>query len=146
MSKTPADKTLRQIAALPWRMRGGKIEVLLVTSRETKRWVIAKGNLMMDLSDHLAAAQEAYEEAGVQGDISPSPMGSYVYDKRFKDGRALPCVVDVYPLEVLIQLGSWPELHQRTRQWMSAEEAASSVDEADLAALIRTFADTGTRI
>ncbi len=139
MSKTQTDKQLRQIAALPWRMRGGQVEVLLVTSRETKRWVIAKGNLMVDLSDHLAAAQEAYEEAGVQGDISPKPMGSYVYDKRFKDGRAVPCVVDVFALEVLIQLGSWPELHQRTRQWMRAEEAANSVDEADLGDLIRSL-------
>lgn len=137
MSKTQTDKQLRQIAALPWRMRGGQVEVLLVTSRETKRWVIAKGNLMVDLSDHLAAAQEAYEEAGVQGDISQTPMGTYSYDKRFKDGRTIPCIVDVYPLEVLIQLGSWPELHQRTRQWMSANDAANSVDEADLADLIR---------
>lgn len=146
MNKTHADISLRQIAALPWRLRGGQVEVLLVTSRETKRWVIAKGNLMADLSDHLAAAQEAYEEAGVQGDISPTAMGSYIYDKRFKDGRSVPCVVDVYPLEVLIQLGSWPELHQRTRQWMSAEEAASSVDEPDLAALILSFAHADARI
>lgn len=111
----------------------------MITSRETKRWVIAKGNLMADLSDHQAAAQEAYEEAGVQGDICSEALGSYVYDKRFKDGRAVPCVVDVYPLEVLIQLGSWPEADQRKRQWMSTEEAAASVHELELAAMIIDF-------
>ena len=139
MSKARSDKPLQQIAAMPWRLRGGVIEVLLVTSRETKRWVIAKGNLMVDLDNPTAAAQEAYEEAGVQGDVARKPVGQYRYDKRLKDGSFVPCVVDVYPLEVLIQLGSWPEVHQRTRQWMTAAEAADSVDEADLADLIRSF-------
>ncbi|WP_242914305.1 NUDIX hydrolase [Brevundimonas pishanensis] len=140
MSKSSNDKQIRQIAALPWRRRGDVVEIMLITSRETKRWVIAKGNLMVDLSDPLAAAQEAYEEAGVQGDIASRPVGQYPYDKRLKDGRCVPCVVDVYPLEVLIQLGSWPEAEQRERQWMSAAEAAASVHEPVLADLIRSFA------
>lgn len=140
MTKTRNETPIHQIAALPWRRRGGEIEVLLVTSRETKRWVIAKGNPMIDLDDPLAAAQEAYEEAGVQGDIRHQPVGSYPYDKRFKDGRCLRCEVEVYPLEVLIQLGSWPEADQRKRQWMLAEEAAQKVHEPELAKLIRNFA------
>ena len=130
---------MRQIAALPWRRRGEAVEILLITSRETKRWVIAKGNLMVDLEDSLAAAQEAYEEAGVQGDIARKPIGRFHYDKRLKDGRMEPCVVDVYPLEVLIQLGSWPEATQRNRQWMSRAEASVSVHEPDLARLIADF-------
>ena len=140
MSKARQSIPVHQIAALPWRRRGGVVEILLVTSRETKRWVIAKGNPMVDLSDPLAAAQEAYEEAGVQGDIARQPFGAYPYDKRMKDGRMLPCMVDVYPLEVLIQLGSWPEAEQRVRQWMPADEAAASVHEPELARLIRDFA------
>lgn len=139
MPKTSVETSLHQIAALPWRRRGEEVEVLLVTSRETKRWVIAKGNRMQDLKDSAAAAQEAYEEAGVQGDITCDPIGVFHYDKRMKDGRMVPCVVDVYPLEVLIQLGSWPELEQRKRQWMSREQAASSVDEPELAEIIRSF-------
>jgi len=139
MARSILEKQLHQIAALPWRRRGETIEFLLITSRETKRWVIAKGNLMADLSNHQAAAQEAYEEAGVQGDICSDVLGSYVYDKRFKDGRIVPCVVDVYPLEVLIQLGAWPEADQRKRQWMSATEAAASVDEPELAQLVLGF-------
>ncbi|WP_297803611.1 NUDIX hydrolase [uncultured Brevundimonas sp.] len=139
MTKTKTDSPVRQIAALPWRQRGKEVEFLLVTSRETRRWVIAKGNRMAELDDPQAAAQEAYEEAGVQGDIAARPVGHYRYDKRMKDGRAVPCVVDVYPLEVLIQLGSWPEFEQRTRKWMSRDEAASAVHEPDLASLLRSF-------
>ncbi|WP_292050656.1 MULTISPECIES: NUDIX hydrolase [unclassified Brevundimonas] len=142
MSKSRNDNAIHQIAALPWRRRGDAIEVLLITSRETKRWVIAKGNPMVDLADPQAAAQEAYEEAGVQGDISRKAIGAYPYDKRMKDGRLQPCLVDVYPLEVLIQLGSWPEAEQRKRQWMSVDEAASKVHEPELASLIRGLADT----
>ena len=139
MTKAKSDKPLRQIAALPWRRRGDSIEVLLVTSRETRRWVIAKGNRMVDLDDPAAAAEEAYEEAGVQGEVARVPFGHYPYDKRQKDGRLVPCVVDVYPLEVLIQLGSWPEVDQRQRQWMGVSEASASVNEPELAALIDSF-------
>ena len=139
MSKATLEKKLHQIAALPWRRRGDEIEVMLITSRETKRWVIAKGNRMPDLHDYMAAAQEAYEEAGVQGDILDTVIGQFSYEKRLKDGRNVPCTVDVYPLEVLIQLGSWPEANQRKRQWMSLNEAASSVHEPDLAVLIEKF-------
>lgn len=130
---------MHQIAALPWRKREQGVEVMLITSRETRRWVIAKGNPMEALSDEKAAAQEAYEEAGVQGVISQSAMGTFDYDKRMKDGQLVPCTVDVYPLEVLIQLGSWPEVDQRKRQWMGLAEAATKVDEVELAELIRTF-------
>lgn len=134
-----SDKPMHQIAALPWRRRGDAVEILMITSRETKRWVIAKGHRMVDLDDPDAAAQEAYEEAGVQGDIARKPVGLFRYDKRMKDGRLEPCVVDVYPLEVLIQLGSWPEASQRTRQWMTSVDAAASVHEDDLARLIAGF-------
>lgn len=140
MAKPTLEKRVHQIAAMPWRRRGEEVEIMLITSRETKRWVIAKGNRMVDLSDNLAAAQEAYEEAGVQGDITSKPIGQYNYDKRLKGGRSVPCEVDVYPLEVLIQLGAWPELDQRKRQWMTRDQAAEAVDEPDLAQLIKAFA------
>ena len=139
MRKSASEQRVHQIAALPWRKRGDDIQVMLITSRETRRWVIAKGNPMLELSDELAAAQEAYEEAGVQGVISTKAVGKFDYDKRLKDGQMMPCTVDVYPLEVLIQLGSWPELDQRKRQWMTQADAAERVDEPELADLIRTF-------
>lgn len=139
MAKTTDKTEMLQVAALPWRKGEAGLEVMMITSRETRRWVIPKGGRMTGLSDAAAAAQEAYEEAGVQGDLNPQPLGEYLYDKKLKSGELRPCRVTVYPLEVLIQLGSFPELGQRSQQWMKPAEAADAVHEAQLAELIRRF-------
>ena len=129
----------RQVAALPWRRGEDGVEVMMITSRETRRWVIPKGGRMVGKTDPQAAAQEAYEEAGIQGETLGDPVGHFRYAKRLKSGATQACVVAVYPLEVLIQLGAWPEDQQRQRRWMSQAEAAEAVHEADLAELIRDF-------
>ncbi|MBN9467125.1 NUDIX hydrolase [Brevundimonas sp.] len=129
----------RQVAALPWRLEDGQRRILMISSRETRRWVIPKGGRMVGKSDPEAAAQEALEEAGVKGEIKDHSIGVFRYAKGLKDGGQRLCVVSVYPLEVLIQLGAWPEAHQRERRWMTPAEAAEAVHEPDLAALIRDF-------
>ena len=137
---TPSSRAERhQVAALPWRQGEDGVEVMMITSRETRRWVIPKGGRMVGKSDPEAAAQEALEEAGVKGDIKDHSIGVFRYAKGLKDGGQRLCVVSVYPLEVLIQLGAWPEAHQRERRWMTPAEAAEAVHEPDLAALIRDF-------
>ena len=68
---------LAQVAALPVKGKPGKYRVLLVTSRETRRWIIPKGWPMKGRKDHEAAAQEALEEAGVTGHVHKHPMGAY---------------------------------------------------------------------
>ncbi|GAA4037245.1 hypothetical protein GCM10022281_17370 [Sphingomonas rosea] len=134
---------IRQIAALPYRARGANLDapvsVLLVTSRETKRWVIPKGNPMGSTAPHAAAALEAEEEAGVRGSVCPVPLGSYRYRKRRKTGASLMFDVEVYPLSVDEELADWKEAGERTRQWFSLAEAADKVEEPDLADLIRSF-------
>lgn len=127
----------QQFAALPWRHTGTRIEVLLISSRETKRWVIPKGWPIAGLSPHESAAREAFEEAGVGGQIAREPLGSYDYDKRLKDGRLLPCHVEVFPLEVMVQHTSWPEQGQRKLQWFALPDAALAVQEPELATIIR---------
>ncbi|MEN5169174.1 NUDIX hydrolase [Brevundimonas pondensis] len=129
----------RQVAVLPWRRGDAGVEVMMITSRETRRWVIPKGGRMVGKTDPQAAAQEAYEEAGVQGETLDTVIGHFRYGKRLKTGAVQACVVAVYPLEVLIQLGAWPEDQQRQRRWMPQAEAAEAVHEADLAQLIREF-------
>ena len=129
----------RQVAALPWRRSEAGVQVLLITSRETRRWVIPKGGRMTGKTDPEAAAVEAMEEAGVQGRVETGALGVFRYQKVFSAEDIRPYVVAVYPLRVLIQLGAWPEAHQRERRWMSLEEAAGAVHEPDLAALIRGF-------
>jgi 8-oxo-dGTP pyrophosphatase MutT (NUDIX family) len=129
-----------QYAALPWRLKAGTLEILLVTSRQSKRWIIPKGWPIEGLSAPAAAAQEAFEEAGLVGKVSFERLGSYHYFKRLKNGVTVPCKVDVYPLEVMRQRREWPEKHQRTLKWCAAVEAATAVTEADLKLLIRRFA------
>lgn len=126
---------LQQIAALPYRRHGKGVDVLLITSRETKRWVIPKGWPMEGKTDWVAAAVEAFEEAGLEGNIGNQSLGTYHYMKRKKSGD-VECEVTVYPLEVNELLRKWPERHERKRKWFSAKAAAKKVNEEGLKAII----------
>lgn len=130
----------RQVAALPWRGEGADLQILLVSSRETKRWVIPKGWPMKGRSDPAAAAQEAYEEAGLDGVIAEQSVGDYEYLKRLRSGVARLVKVDVYPLRVTGEHATWPEKGQRTLQWMNPAEAALGVQEPELRDVIARFA------
>jgi uncharacterized protein len=130
---------------LPYRFEGAAsdspIQVLLITSRESGRWVIPKGN-PSGTGAHAAAAVEAEEEAGVQGLVCPTPLGSYRYRKRQKNGASLMIDVDVFPLAVTRELASWKEQGQRERRWVGLSTAAELVEEPDLSDLIRSFGPT----
>ena len=129
-----------QYAALPYRQRGdGSLEVMLVTSRETRRWVIPKGWPMKGRKPHASAAREALEEAGLVGRVGKTPIGTYHYDKRLKGGDAVPCSVDVFPLEVKSQRKRWPEQKERSVRWFAPGEAAEAVQESELRDIIRNF-------
>jgi 8-oxo-dGTP pyrophosphatase MutT (NUDIX family) len=128
-----------QYAALPYRAHEG-LEFLLITSRETGRWVLPKGWPMKGKKPHACAALEAFEEAGVKGKIGKRAVGCYRYVKRLPKDAAVACSVDVYPLIVERQMKRWPEQDQRSFGWFSACEAASLVDEDELAILIESFA------
>lgn len=134
-----------QLAALPWRRRKGEVEVMLVTSRETRRWVAPKGWPMKNKAAHEAAAQEAFEEAGVRGKVAETPLGAYHYDKLLKSGATRHCAVDVFPLKIDKTLDKWPEKGQRDRRWFPAEEAAGLVAEPELAQIIRAFGEAGRK-
>ncbi len=121
------------------------MQVLLVTSRGTGRWVIPKGNIDPRLSPHAAAAMEAREEAGVIGALSPVPLGSYRYRKRRGSGASLMADVEVFPLAVSEELDSWKEQGERERRWFPLARAADVVDEPDLRDLIRSFAPADFR-
>ena len=127
-----------QYAALPYRC-AERVEVLLVTSRETGRWVIPKGWPMKGKKPHSAAEREALEEAGVTGKIGKQSIGTYSYAKRLLGGATIDCVVHVYPLAVERQQASWREQDQRTARWFDPQEAADAVQEPMLAALLQGF-------
>ena len=128
-----------QYAALPWRKTDGSVEVLLITSRETGRWVIPKGWPMKGISAHHAAAREAFEEAGVTGLPLSKSLGIYHYDKRLRTGRTQHVRVFVFPLAVAAEHDSWPEQAERDRRWVSPGESAAMVDEPELRRLLARF-------
>jgi ADP-ribose pyrophosphatase YjhB (NUDIX family) len=130
-----------QYAALPYRRRAdGVIEVMLITSRETKRWVIPKGWPVQGLAPRDSAANEAMEESGVVGRIGKRSIGFYHYMKLFGGAAAVRCKVETFPLEVEEQLTSWPEEDQRRTRWFELQEAADAVQEPELSAMIRNLA------
>lgn len=126
-----------QCGALPVRRHDGKVEVLMVTSRETRRWVIPKGWPVKGLSHAESAALEALEEAGIEGKVDSKPLGSFHYGKRFKNGSVQSCCVEVFRMEVRTEHDTWPESGERSRKWIEAGAAANLVAEPELAALIR---------
>ena len=104
---------MAQVAALPVKGKPGHYRVLLVTSRDTHRWIIPKGWPMKGRKDHQAAAREALEEAGVIGRVHKHPMGAYTYEKWLSD-RTENISVMVYLLKVEKETGKWPEKDQRS--------------------------------
>ena len=126
----------RQVAALPLRLaKNGAIEILLVTSRDTGRWIIPKGWTSKRIKDCKAAAREAREEAGVKGKILREAIGTYRYTKRELGNGAL-IEVRVFLLKVSKRCKRWPEKRDRRRAWFDIEDAASRVSDPELSILI----------
>ena len=113
---------------------------MLVTSRETRRWIIPKGWPIAEVEPHNLAALEAMEEAGLLGKVAETPIGVYHYDKKRGDGSIVNCAVDTFLLEVEQQLPTWPEQDERKTKWFAPEEAAEQVQEPELRDLIRNLA------
>lgn len=128
------ESPFQQVGALPYRVSTtGEVEILLVTSRGTRQWIIPKGWPMEGLSDPDAAAREAYEEAGLIGEIESVPIGVYTYEKQRKGMDVLSQFsVDVYRMRVDRQLAYWPEARQRTLVWVSPVHAQSMVTSPSL--------------
>ncbi len=135
-----------QTGALPWRLGpGNRPQVLLVTGRNSGRWMIPKGWPMRGKTLAKAAAQEAFEEAGVKGTVSEKPMGSFRHVKLHLVFMPLEVNILVHPLAVKRELSKWPESSQRERRWFTLDEAASSVDSPELGQLILRLEDKVAR-
>jgi 8-oxo-dGTP pyrophosphatase MutT (NUDIX family) len=133
-----AGRLVDQAAALCQRVDSdGKTEILLVTSRDSKRWVLPKGAVEKKESSSQAAAREAFEEAGVTGAVQGKPLGRYVYVKP-KEG--VVCLVTVHRILVEDCAEMFSETGQRIAEWVSILEAARRVDEPELKSLIASLA------
>jgi 8-oxo-dGTP pyrophosphatase MutT (NUDIX family) len=129
----------RQVAALCWRTGLAGLEVLLITSRHSKRWILPKGWLQPDLTAAENAAREAFEEAGVTGKIGAQPVGHYHYLKERREGTGIPVSVDVFALAVTKQLDEWPEKGQRSMIWVPLNEAIVKISEPGLRGVLKDF-------
>ena len=139
-NKAPVAKRV-QYGALPYRVsNSSRAEFMLVTSRETRRWIIPKGWPKKGKSPRQSAAREAFEEAGVRGAVGKRPIGTFSYEKRLKNGGVVECEVRVFPLEVRRQNKEWPEKQERRVKWLSATKAAERVDQPRLSKIIRQLA------
>lgn len=130
-----------QYGALCYRLKKKRtaVEVLLITSRDTGRWVIPKGWPMDGKSASAAAAREAWEEAGVKGLASEEPIGSYHYMKGLPEGLKVDCRVRVFPLAVDDISKNFPEKGERRAEWVDCAEAAERVQEPGLKTLLLGF-------
>ncbi len=125
-----------QSSVVPYRVKRGKVEILVISSSKRKHWVIPKGIHDPGKTAQQSAAKEAWEEAGVEGEVGEAPIGSYVYQKW---GAA--CQVEVYPMQVnkLLPESKWEERH-RGREWVSAEEAAQRLRQPELGPMVLKLA------
>lgn len=128
-----------QFGAVCWRLRRKKPEVLLVTTRRTRRWMVPKGWPMDGHTPAQAAAVEAFEEAGVEGQPNDHCIGFFSYLKIIEGEEALPCMVALFPVRVRKVHETWPEGDQRKRRWVSPRRAAELVQEPELQAILRRF-------
>tara|TARA_Y100000746_G_scaffold145165_1_gene124141 strand:- start:1118 stop:1582 length:465 start_codon:yes stop_codon:yes gene_type:complete len=132
-------KNNSQVAALCFKLSDNKkIEILLITSRRSKRWVLPKGWPIKGLKAHKAAEQEAFEEAGAVGNIFDFCVGKYSYRKEL-DNKYITCEVSVYPLSVIELLENYKERKQRSRKWVPLKVALENVFEPELKQILRNF-------
>lgn len=117
----------------------GEIEILVITSRDSGRWIVPKGWPMKGKEPHEAAAIEAWEEAGVRGKVRKTPVGRYTYLKELPDGKVVPCVVDMFQVEAKEIRTEFKEQGQRRLDWVSPDEAARRVREIELKSLLINF-------
>ena len=130
------ERPRKQYGVLALRVRGGSAWVMLVTSRGTRRWIIPKGNPEKGKTGAAVAAIEAFEEAGLIGEVWNKPIGDYLAPKHLPSGKVVTCNIRVFRMDVEQVLDDWPEKGQRDRQWYPLDQAAMMVGEGGLVALM----------
>jgi 8-oxo-dGTP pyrophosphatase MutT (NUDIX family) len=117
------------------------LEILVVTTRQSRRWIVHKGWPIKRLTPSKSAAREAFEEAGVRGKIGARPIGNFRYKKAANEtGADADCEIKVFPLLVRRQSATWPESGQRMIQWVDPEKAISLIREPELKSIVAKFA------
>lgn len=127
-------KIFKQSGVIPYRVQNGNIEILLITTRDRNNWVIPKGGIAKGMSPPASAAKEAWEEAGIIGQVDINAVGSYRYRKRGKIYR-----VQMYLLLVEMLSEDYPEAGQRQREWLDVNIAIQMVKQNSLKKILHQF-------
>ncbi|MBN3947677.1 MAG: NUDIX hydrolase [Nostoc sp. NMS7] len=127
-------KVFKQSGVIPYRVNNGKIEILLITTRNFQHWVIPKGHIPNGMSSPDSAAKEAWEEAGVIGQVDANALGTYKYRKR---GKSYCVKMYLLPVEMLSE--DYPEASKRKRQWVEVPKAIRRVKFNSLKRILKGF-------
>jgi 8-oxo-dGTP pyrophosphatase MutT (NUDIX family) len=128
------NKVFNQSGVIPYRIENGKVEVLLITSRDRQSWVMPKGGIPDGMSPPESAAKEAWEEAGVIGQVSHREIGTYTYRKQGKNYQ-----VKMYLLPVEMLSEDYPEAEHRKRQWLDVPKAMRRIKTSSLKRILKVF-------
>ncbi|MBF0184621.1 MAG: NUDIX hydrolase [Magnetococcales bacterium] len=120
------DHFYQQSAVIPVRYQGDQLQVMLISSRKGKRWVVPKGVIEPALTAEASAGKEALEEAGIRGVILPQLLGRFQYEK-WGD----TCTVQVFVMQVTEVMERWLE-DFRSRIWLDVASAAKRMEEPAL--------------
>lgn len=130
-----------QYGVLPWRVgRRGDLRILLITDRDRAEWGVPKGWPVEGRVPFMSAALDAFEEAGIIGDIDSRPLTDYTHVRQHDDGTQLACRVTLFAMRVRGTLLQWKEGSERQRRWFAADEAADRIENVELARFVRKLA------
>lgn len=139
MSRTASRMPVVQYGALPWRRTPDGLEILLITTQNTRRWIVPKGWPVAGCTPQQCAAREAYEEAGLSGAVAGEAIGVFNYRKQLKSGQMVACRIRIYAMEVSEVAGEWPEKGTRETKWCPVSEALTLVEDSGLRRIIAKF-------
>jgi phosphohistidine phosphatase len=123
-----------QSAVIPFQIKNKEIRILLITSLKSRTWIFPKGFIEDELSAQQSAEKEAYEEAGIEGQVLDLLLGEYKYNK-----WGGTCHVKVFPMHVTKIFDEWPEDDLRKRKWMPLKNAGDIVEKSELQMLLKKF-------
>ncbi|KXN68775.1 hypothetical protein CONCODRAFT_8881 [Conidiobolus coronatus NRRL 28638] len=124
MGESKEHKVRKVVGVIPFNPETKQI--LIVSSRKhPDEWVIPKGGWEDNESPEEGAAREAWEEAGIRGEVGEK-IGEWPHEKLNKHGVPKHHFT-FFTMKVTEVLDKWPEDGFRTRKWVSFEEASELV-------------------
>ncbi|MBN1685332.1 MAG: NUDIX domain-containing protein [Spirochaetales bacterium] len=135
---SPDDKTrlITHAGAIPYKYANGDLQVLCITSRVRRRWIVPKGIWDAGSDLYEVATAEAWEEAGVIGILDKKAVGIYEEENGNRNNR-----IELFALKVERQEEVWPEMDMRGRQWFGYDEALAAVAYPGIASLMLKLRD-----